>query len=126
MFSAIAFANSDVLSSVAPVISRWEYLIGNDRLSFSEYAGFITTYPGFPQEERLRLRAEEALERDAVTPEAVAAFFDRNPVGRLMTRVTSDVDVLNDLFNSGVVTIFGDVLTLAGILPLLGGLGTRR
>ena len=43
-------------------------------------------------------------------------YYDRNPVGRLMTRVTSDVDVLNDLFTSGVVTIFGDVFTLAGIM----------
>ena len=40
-------------------------------------------------------------------------FFDRNPVGRLMTRVTTDVDVLNDLFTAGVVSIFGDVFTLA-------------
>jgi len=40
------------------------------------------------------------------------AFYDRNPVGRLMTRVTSDVDVLNDLFTSGVVTVFGDVFAL--------------
>ena len=40
-------------------------------------------------------------------------FYDRNPVGRLMTRVTTDVDVLNDLFTSGVVSIFGDVFTLA-------------
>ncbi len=40
------------------------------------------------------------------------AFFDRNPVGRLMTRVTSDVEVLNELFSSGVVTVFGDVFTL--------------
>jgi ATP-binding cassette subfamily B protein len=46
-------------------------------------------------------------------------YYDRNPVGRLMTRVTSDVDVLNDLFNSGVVTIFGDVLTLAGIMGVM-------
>jgi len=46
-------------------------------------------------------------------------FYDRNPVGRLMTRVTSDVDVLNDLFTSGVVTIFGDVFTLAGIMVVL-------
>jgi ATP-binding cassette subfamily B protein len=46
-------------------------------------------------------------------------FFDRNPVGRLMTRVTSDVDVLNDLFTSGVVSIFGDVFTLAGIMVVL-------
>ena len=43
-------------------------------------------------------------------------FYDRNPVGRLMTRVTTDVDVINDLFTSGVVSIFGDVFTLAGIM----------
>jgi ATP-binding cassette, subfamily B, multidrug efflux pump len=46
-------------------------------------------------------------------------FYDRNPVGRLMTRVTSDVDVINDLFTSGVVTVFSDVFTLAGIMGVL-------
>jgi ATP-binding cassette, subfamily B, multidrug efflux pump len=46
-------------------------------------------------------------------------YYDRNPVGRLMTRVTSDVDVLNDLFTSGVVTVFSDVLPLAGIMGLM-------
>jgi ATP-binding cassette subfamily B multidrug efflux pump len=44
------------------------------------------------------------------------AFYDRNPVGRLMTRLTGDVDVLNELFTSGVVTIVGDVVTLLGIM----------
>jgi ATP-binding cassette subfamily B protein len=47
------------------------------------------------------------------------AFYDRNPVGRLMTRVTSDVDVINDLFTSGVVTVFGDVFTLIGIMVVM-------
>ena len=46
-------------------------------------------------------------------------FYDRNPVGRLMTRVTTDVDVLNELFTSGVVSVFGDVFTLAGIMAVL-------
>ncbi|MGE3520490.1 MAG: ABC transporter ATP-binding protein, partial [Vicinamibacterales bacterium] len=46
-------------------------------------------------------------------------YYDRNPVGRLMTRVTSDVDVMNDLFTSGVVTIFGDVFTLLGIMAVM-------
>jgi ATP-binding cassette, subfamily B, multidrug efflux pump len=46
-------------------------------------------------------------------------FYDKNPVGRLMTRVTTDVDVLNDLFTSGVITVFGDVFTLAGIMIVL-------
>ncbi|CAN5233300.1 ABC transporter ATP-binding protein [soil metagenome] len=43
-------------------------------------------------------------------------FFDRNPVGRLMTRVTNDVEALNELFSSGVVTVFGDVFTLLFIV----------
>ena len=43
-------------------------------------------------------------------------YYDRNPVGRLMTRVTSDVEVLNELFSSGVVTVFGDVFTLFFIM----------
>ena len=47
------------------------------------------------------------------------AFYDRNPVGRLVTRVTTDVDVLNDLFASGLVTILGDVLVLAFIVAIM-------
>jgi ATP-binding cassette subfamily B protein len=47
------------------------------------------------------------------------AFYDRNPVGRLMTRVTTDVDVINDLFTSGVVAAFGDLFMLAGIMVTL-------
>ncbi len=46
-------------------------------------------------------------------------FYDRNPVGRLMTRVTTDVDVLNELFTGGVVSVFGDVFTLLGIMGVL-------
>ena len=47
------------------------------------------------------------------------AFFDRNPVGRLMTRVTTDVDALNELFASGVVSVFRDVFMLTGIAIVL-------
>jgi ATP-binding cassette subfamily B protein len=46
-------------------------------------------------------------------------FFDRNPVGRLMTRVTTDVDALNELFTAGVVSVFGDVFTLVGIMTAM-------
>jgi len=46
-------------------------------------------------------------------------FFDKNPVGRLMTRLTSDVEVLNEMFTSGVVAIFLDLFTLAGIVVVL-------
>jgi len=61
----------------------------------------------------LRSRIYERLQRLDL------AFYDRNPVGRLMTRVTTDVDVLNDLFTAGVVSVFGDVFTLAGIMIVL-------
>ena len=47
-------------------------------------------------------------------------FYDRNRVGRLLTRVTNDVDVLNELFTAGVVAIFGDFFTLIGILIAMG------
>ncbi len=46
-------------------------------------------------------------------------YFDRNPVGRLMTRVTTDVDALNELFTAGFVAIFGDVFVLLGIVGVL-------
>jgi ATP-binding cassette subfamily B multidrug efflux pump len=46
-------------------------------------------------------------------------FFDRNPVGRLVTRVTSDVDALNEMFTSGVLSIFEDVFVLAGIIFIM-------
>ncbi|MCI0405110.1 MAG: ABC transporter ATP-binding protein/permease [candidate division Zixibacteria bacterium] len=47
------------------------------------------------------------------------SFYDKNPVGRLLTRVTSDVSVLGELFSSGVVAIFGDLFTLAGIVAYM-------
>jgi ATP-binding cassette subfamily B multidrug efflux pump len=47
------------------------------------------------------------------------SFFDKNPVGRLMTRVTTDVDVLNELFTAGVVTLLGDLLVLMGVVAIL-------
>jgi len=47
------------------------------------------------------------------------SFFDRNPVGRLVTRVTTDVDVLNDMFASGMVAIFGDLFTLLSIMVVM-------
>src|SRR5205085_2827541 len=44
------------------------------------------------------------------------SFYDKNPVGRLITRVITDVDVLNELFSAGIVSIFGDIFTLLGIM----------
>jgi ATP-binding cassette subfamily B protein len=61
----------------------------------------------------LRMQIYEHLQRLDV------GFYDRNPVGRLMTRVTTDVDVLNDMFTAGVVSIFGDIFMLIGITIVL-------
>jgi len=53
------------------------------------------------------------------------AFFDRNPVGRLVTRVTSDVDALNEMFTAGVVSIFEDIFVLAGIIGIMLNMSWR-
>jgi ATP-binding cassette subfamily B protein len=47
------------------------------------------------------------------------AFFDRNPVGRLVTRLTSDIDALNEMFTSGIFAIFEDVFVLIGIVAVM-------
>ena len=46
-------------------------------------------------------------------------FYDKNPVGRLVTRVTTDVDALNEMFTSGVVSIFEDIFVLIGIVAVI-------
>jgi ATP-binding cassette, subfamily B, multidrug efflux pump len=51
--------------------------------------------------------------------ELPASFFDRNPVGRLVTRLTTDVDAINEAFTAGTLTIFMDVLTLVGIIVIM-------
>jgi ATP-binding cassette subfamily B multidrug efflux pump len=67
----------------------------------------------------LRMEIYERLQRLDIR------YYDKNPVGRLMTRVTSDVDALNDLFTSGVITIFSDIFTLLGIMAILIGMNWR-
>jgi len=53
------------------------------------------------------------------------SYFDRNPVGRLVTRATTDVDALNELFTAGLVSVFGDIVTLVGIVIVLFWLDWR-
>ena len=47
------------------------------------------------------------------------AYFDKNATGRILTRITNDVDALNELFTSGVVSVFGDVFSLMGIVAVM-------
>ncbi|MHA6317099.1 lytic transglycosylase domain-containing protein [Altererythrobacter sp. CAU 1778] len=64
---------------MASAISRWQYLSETRNLPFESYASFLTSYPGMPKEETLRLRAEGALENEFVSPERLLAYFDRFP-----------------------------------------------
>jgi len=61
----------------------------------------------------LRLAIFGRLQRQSLT------YFDHNPVGRMISRLTSDVDALNDLLSSGVVSIIGDLVTLVGIAVVM-------
>lgn len=64
---------------MAQAIARWSQLNASDRFAFSDYAGFLLSYPGFPEEAKLRLNAERSLDRGFADPARVAAFFDRFP-----------------------------------------------
>jgi ATP-binding cassette subfamily B protein len=73
----------------------------------------LTTFIGQRVMYDLRMQIFGHLQRLSI------GFFDRNPVGRLMTRVTSDVETLNELFSSGLVTVFGDIFTLIAIMTMM-------
>lgn len=53
------------------------------------------------------------------------AFYDRNPVGRIMTRLTSDVDALNELFTSGIIDVLGDVVMIVAIVAMMSWMDWR-
>ncbi|MEO6462951.1 MAG: ABC transporter ATP-binding protein [Candidatus Eisenbacteria bacterium] len=80
-----------------------EFVVGYFQMSIMQSVGQKIMYD-------LRMQLFEKLQRMSLP------FYDRNPVGRLMTRITGDVDVLNELFTSAVVTIVGDIVTLLGIM----------
>ena len=73
----------------------------------------ITTWLGQSVMYDLRSEIFEKLQRVDLR------YYDKNPVGRLMTRITNDVETLNSLFSSGLVTVFGDVFTLVFIVAAM-------
>ncbi|MGH7546320.1 MAG: ABC transporter transmembrane domain-containing protein, partial [Gemmatimonadota bacterium] len=73
----------------------------------------LTTWVGQKVMYDLRLQLFRHIQRLSLR------FFDRNPVGRLLTRITQDIEVLNEMFSSGVVTIFGDLFTLSLIVAAM-------
>jgi ATP-binding cassette subfamily B protein len=86
-------------------------------VAFGFFLGYIQTY--IMQLTGQKIMVDLRLQIFSHLQNLPLAFFDKNPVGRLMTRVTTDVDVLNELFTAGVVTLLGDVLVLLGIVAIL-------
>ncbi len=74
---ARAQLTSSQRGTMAQAIERWRVLSKTDGYSFSEYAGFLMTYPGFPEEVKVRAYAERALVRETVDYPRLLAFFDR-------------------------------------------------
>ena len=63
--------------AMVQTIERWKMLNASDRFSFNDYASFLLSYPGFPEEAKFRVNAERALERESADPARVAAYFQR-------------------------------------------------
>jgi ATP-binding cassette, subfamily B, multidrug efflux pump len=103
-------------------------LAGLDRIGFSylgvllgQYAAalaqiYLTQLIGQRGMNTLRMRVHEHV------LSLSASFFDRTPVGRLMTRMTSDIEALNEMFASGLVSLLGDMIRLAFILVAIFGI----
>ncbi len=75
-------------------VDRWRLLSASDRMGFGAYASFLMSYPGYPQEAKLRGFAEKALDSESPDPSTLVAFFDRYPpvgstaAGRYATALT--------------------------------------
>ncbi len=63
--------------TMTQAVERWRLLTANDGYGFSDYAAFLVTYPGFPEESKLRTYAERALMRETVDYPRLLAYFDR-------------------------------------------------
>ncbi len=119
-----------LLSTIRPYLTKIaidEYIINNDSaglryivlvllstLIFQGIVQYIMTYLtqwiGQKTIFDLRMQLFEHIQKLSMS------FFDRNPVGRVVTRLTNDIEVLNEMFSSGIVMVFADVFIIGGIL----------
>lgn len=74
---ARAQLQAEAKSPIGEAVDRWKVLTGPIPHGFADYAGFLTAYPGFPEQDKLRRAAEAALDRDPQAPAAIVAYFDR-------------------------------------------------
>ncbi len=106
------FLSNKPLVGIAQIASLYvsllvfSFLLEYLQTYFMQWAGQMTMFD-------LRAQIFRHLQRMHI------GFYDKNPVGRLVTRVTTDVDAVNEMFTSGVVSIFEDVFVLAGIIAIM-------
>jgi len=100
------------LTGIAQIASLYVALLG-----FSFFLEFLQTY--FMQWTGQKVMFDLRSQIFRHLQHMHVGFFDKNPVGRLVTRVTTDVDALNEMFTAGVVSIFEDVFVLAGIVAIM-------
>ena len=105
----IAFGDSDGLRQIALIY------LGAMALKFvlEYFQIMVTARMGQEVQQDIRMEVFTKLQKMDLK------FFDRNPVGRLVTRVTNDVNVLNELFSSGVINIIGDIILITGYVALM-------
>jgi ATP-binding cassette subfamily B multidrug efflux pump len=107
-----SFLSSKPLTGIAEIAAVYVLLLGLSFL-FDFLQTYFMQWTGQMAMFDLRKELFRHLQRMQI------GFYDKNPVGRLVTRVTSDVDALNEMFTSGVVSIFEDVFVLAGIVGIM-------
>jgi ATP-binding cassette, subfamily B, multidrug efflux pump len=111
-----------VLRSDAAQLARMGFVVavlavGEQLLGFAQ--NYLTQLAGARGLAKLRARLFAFLHRMPI------AFFDKQPVGRLTTRVTNDVDAIQELFSSGILAALGDLLRLVGIVALMISVDAR-
>jgi len=104
--------SSDALTGIGQIGAIYVFIIGfSFVLEFTQ--AYVMQWTGQKVMFDLRSQIFRHLQRMHI------GFYDKNPVGRLVTRVTTDVDALNEMFTAGVVSIFQDVFVLAGIVAFM-------
>src|SRR3954471_4892365 len=106
------FLSSNAMSGIAQVAALYvgllilSFLLDYSQIYFMQWVGQMVMFD-------VRSQIFRHMQRMHI------GFYDKNPVGRLVTRATTDVDALNEMFTSGVVSIFEDVFVLGGIIWIM-------
>ena len=104
----VDIARGDKHGLLITVLMFFALLVARGVLQY--FSAYLTQWIGQHTIYDLRMQVFEHLQNLSLR------FFDRTPIGRLITRVTNDIEVLNEMFSSGIVMVFTDIFTIAGIL----------